>query len=374
MRPEWAVDLVDDESRQDAPPTRSRRSWFGWSATSLPIAPVLLLGMLLGPQGLHVLTADALAAVDPALPVALATLGALLGLVAGFQGSPRRAAGAALLSVGATASVVAIGFGVGALAAGESSRASLWVLPMVLGMAAASSLIVPVRRAIDASAASTATLEAEALVSVVVGGLLLAFARQGALLGTLAWFAQACIVVAILGVAGLLLLSKSVALAERRVFAVATLLLVGGAADSLSFSALLGGACAGLLWKAWGGLSRDSLHSDMLYALHPLIALVLVVAGARTEVSSISLGLAAAYAVLRTLGRLTAGAVLARAQFPASGGAYGLVAPGVFGVALSLNAFRALGPDMSVAVSVVVLGTVFSELTAIFVAARGARA
>ena len=63
------------------PATRpSRRLLLGWSATSVPIAPLLLVGVFLGPHGLAVLSESALAAVDPAMSVALAVLGILVGL------------------------------------------------------------------------------------------------------------------------------------------------------------------------------------------------------------------------------------------------------------------------------------------------------
>jgi hypothetical protein len=216
------------------------------------------------------------------------------------------------------------------------------------------------------------TLESEALVSVIAGGLLVAFVRQGTVGGAIVWLLQACAVVAVLGLAGYLLLRGSAIDAEKRVFAVATLLLVGGAADSLSFSALLGGVCAGLLWKACGGSPRDSLQRDMLYALPPLAALVLVVAGARVEFSTISFGLAAAYAALRSLGRVASATLASRLNPRAEGGGrLSMLAPGLFGVAFALTAFRALGSEVSLAISIVAIGTVLSEVTALLVTSRG---
>lgn len=366
---EWTGDLVGDAASEnlDAQSLPPRRTWFGWSATSLPVAPLLLLGVFLGPHGLFILTPAALAAVDPALPVAFATLGALIGLMPGMQPPFRRALAGATLSVVVTTTVVALGFGIGAMLGGELPT-TFWLVPLTLGTAAASSLIVPTQRPLHRGLAFAGP-EGEAVVSVLAGGLLIAFARQGGYLTTFVWLAQACAVVAMLGLAGWLLLRHSVASAERRVFAVATLLLVGGAADALSSSALLGGLCAGVLWNVCGGPSRDSLHRDMLYALHPLIALVLVVAGARVEMSTAVLGMAAGYACLRTLARLASATLLVRLEPDVAHVAR--VAPGIFGVAFVLTAYRALGPDLTIAVSVVVIGTVLSEVTALVLAPKG---
>jgi hypothetical protein len=370
---EWMVDLAADHPEDIGQPRPvGGRKWFRWSLASLPVAPLLLLGMLLGPQGLFVLTPGALETVDPALPVALAMLGALLGLMPGLQGPVRRAVTGSALTAGVTVLLVSAGFAAGSFFAGEPFGADLWLLPLVLAIAAASSLIVPVHRSVDPFSGPAVTIESEALVSVVAGGLLLAFVRQGTVAGTIIWLLQACAVVAVLGLAGYLLLRRSVVDAERRVFAVATLLLVGGAADSLSFSALLGGVCAGFLWKACGGAPRDSLQRDMLYALPPLLALVLVVAGARVEFTTISVGLAAGYAAVRSFGRVASATLSSRFNPRAEGGGrLSMLAPGMFGVAFALTAFRALGAEMSLAISIVAIGTVLSEVTALLVTSRG---
>jgi len=365
---DWTSDIVGDASErldpQRPPPVGT---WFGWSATSLPVAPLLLLGLLLGPHGLFLLTPEALAAVDPALPVAFATLGALLGLMPGLTRLPARPLAAATLAAGVTTTIVAIGFGVGAAAGGELSVGSLWLVPLTLGIAAASSLIIPASHP-PVRGLTPVTLEGETVVAVVFGGLLIAWATQGSVLGTIAWLLQTGAVVTMLGLAGWLLLRRSIVSAERRVFAVATLLLVGGAADALSSSALLGGLCAGLLWNACGGPSRDSLQRDMLYALHPLVALVLVVAGARVEATSATLGLAAAYAALRMLARYATASLLIVLDRQATH--LHRFAPGIFGVAFVLNASRSLGPDLTTAVSVVVIGTMLSEVASLLVTPR----
>ena len=70
---------------------------------------------------------------------------------------------------------------------------------------------------------------------------------------------------------------------------------------------------------------------------------------------------------------VVSGALSARLnQRAEDGGRFLLLAPGIFGIAFVLNAFRALGADLALAVSVVVLGTIFSEIAAYLVVSRGA--
>lgn len=178
--------------------------------------------------------------------------------------------------------------------------------------------------------------------------------------------AQASGVTLALAAAGWLLLTRVASETEERVFAISALLLIGGVADALSLSALFGGLIAGLFWRYAGGHPRDTITRDVLFVQHPLIVLVLLVAGARTEFSSLSLGLGMAYLLLRVVGQL-AGGILARraagAGAPRDLGLY-LLPPGVFGVGFALNAATVVGADGSVLLASVVAGTIGSELVA----------
>jgi hypothetical protein len=62
---------------------RARRSLVGWSATSVPVALLLLIGMALGPRGIGLLPSSSLIFLDPAIPFAIAAMGVLLGLGVG---------------------------------------------------------------------------------------------------------------------------------------------------------------------------------------------------------------------------------------------------------------------------------------------------
>src|SRR5688572_18600867 len=82
----------------------------GWSATSVPVAPLLLTGMAVGPAGLGLLSPEALAFLDPAVPVAIGVLGVLVGLTVGaHRAGDGRLLIAALIEFALTGVGVAVG-------------------------------------------------------------------------------------------------------------------------------------------------------------------------------------------------------------------------------------------------------------------------
>jgi hypothetical protein len=207
-------------------------------------------------------------------------------------------------------------------------------------------------------------VEAQVAIAVLTGGLLLAVLRAMSVPGSVLLFAQACAVALILAAAAWLLLSGTTSDTEQRIFAVAALLLIGGAADYLSLSALLGGLIAGGFWRAIGGTVQESMLRDALYVQHPLAALVLVMAGAQAEPTFGATGLAVVYVLVRTLASMI-GRWLARWVHPGDVrlAVHPAVLPsGVFGVAFALNALRAIGPGMTTVLTVVVLGTIGVEI------------
>ena len=94
-------------------PVRPARGWWltlGWSATSAPVALLLVVGIGLGPRGINLLTASALSLMSPVIPVALGALGVLVGLGLGQQRPhARRVLAGAFFESGVTAVIVSIG-------------------------------------------------------------------------------------------------------------------------------------------------------------------------------------------------------------------------------------------------------------------------
>lgn len=357
-------------------PLAARRRLLGWSASSLPVAPLLVAGMILGPEGLAVLSSSALAAVDPAIPVALAALGILIGLETGaarVDGHPGIGVGA--IHALSTTAIVAGGL-FGVMTLDPAAASAPWLFAILCGVCAASSLTLPGRSLPEPRRQTDALVEAEVAVAIVAGAAVLAYARRQSAAGAAVLLAQIVGVVAVLAAAGWLLTRRTSSTTERRVFVMAALLLVGGAADFLASSPLFGGLCAGLLWQRLGGNSRAVLHAETLYVQHPLVVLVLLVAGARAQLTPTVLSLTVVYLGLRTVARHVGGTAMQRLQ-PASTPALRLelLAPGVFGVAFALNAARAVAPDAGggpSVLSVVVLGTLLSDVVARLVASREA--
>src|SRR3990172_13014351 len=104
--------------------------------------------------------------------------------------------------------------------------------------------------------AATRVIERGVLLPIVAGGLVLAWLRAGSSVGAVTLAAQASGVTLALAAAGWLLLTRASSETEERVFAIAVLLLIGGVADALSVSALLGGLVAGVFWRYAGRLPR----------------------------------------------------------------------------------------------------------------------
>jgi hypothetical protein len=110
----------------------------------------------------------------------------------------------------------------------------------------------------------------------------------------------------------------------------------------------------------------------VLFVQHPLLVLVLLVAGARADLSSLTLGLGMGYVVLRVAAQLAAGKVVRRVVGVKALRDLGvhLLPPGVFGVGFALNAVSVVGTDTSMLLAAVVVGTIGSELVAVLLPPR----
>jgi hypothetical protein len=321
------------------------RFTLGFAPGAMPGSLVILCGMALGPYGLGLLSARVLDSFDPVMPVALAALGVFIGIQ--FNLRLQRdwlALAAASLQAGVTMAIV--GAGVVLLTRGwpaATLEPPAWFNGMVLAIGAA-----------------------DGPLPVLLSGVALAFLRDG-LPGAAAMLVlQATGVTLAIAGAGWLLLSRSAEGPERRIFVIALLLLLGGASDYLSLSALTGGLIAGVLWEAADGSTRQAIWRDLLYVQRPLIGLILVVSGARLDMTPAVLALGLPYLALRLLGSM-AGSAAAQRLFPvwlATDTRLTSLSHGIVGLAFALNAVRAAGPDAVTVLSVVVVGAIGSELLA----------
>jgi hypothetical protein len=353
--------------------SRSWRRWLEWSPTSAPVTLLLVAGIAFGPRGINLLSVDMLSLLDPVVPVALAALGVLVGLAGGDRrtGNWRLLAAACLESV-TTMLVVSAGIGGVVIAAMSSVARPFGTLVVASGICAATSLTLLAGNPMEPRTTGTRVREFGVLLPIVAGGFVLARLHAGSPLGAIVLVAQGCGVTLALAAAASLLLTQASSETEERVLAVSALLLIGGVADALALSALFGGLVAGVCWRYAGRDPRDTISRDVLFVQHPLLVLVLLVAGARAELSPASLALGAGYLVLRTVGKLAGGTVAWRAagvNAPRDLGLY-LLPPGVFGVAFALNVVSVVGADASLLLAAVVAGTIGSEFVALLLPPR----
>jgi len=316
------------------------------------LAPVLLLlcGAAAGPHGLAILTQPVLSFLDPAAPVALAVFGILAAMRIQATGDEARpTATSAALQAAIAGIIVAGGFLLVPPNAAAGGPFTGWqIAAITLGIAAATSF--------DAE---------DCILPVIAGGLLLAFARETSGIAALLITLEAGAIAALIAGSGWLLLSRTSAVDEHRVSTMGSALLLGGAADYLSMSALLFGLTAGGCWRLANSAVREHIRRDIAYVAHSLLALVLVMAGAHAVFSIPVFAIAVGYTVLRACGKLTGGWIAGRV-FPADPRPATplLLTPGAFGVAFALNVVRVMGTDFDLVLTIVVMGTVASSFIA----------
>jgi hypothetical protein len=318
--------------------------------TTVVPALLLLCGVAIGPHGLAILTPSVLSFLDPAAPVGLAVFGisAILRIPTG-SAEARRSAAASMLQATAAGILVAATFLLAPPAGATAELFPVWgIAAMTLGVAASTSF--------DAE---------DCIPAVIAGGILLAFAREMTRVGALVMTIEACAVAALIAGSGWLLLSRATAIDEQRVSTFASALLLGGAADYMSMSALLFGAAAGGCWHFADSPIREHVRRDLAYIADTLLAFVLVLAGAHATYSVQVLAIALGYAIVRATAKLAVrwlGSRLSPADPRRS--LKLLMAPGAFGVAFALNLVRALGDSFTPVLTVVVMGTIASAFIA----------
>jgi solute carrier family 9B (sodium/hydrogen exchanger), member 1/2 len=327
--------------------------------TAWSIPAMLLVGVALGPHGLDVVSPSLLSLLDPGIAMALAMLGALVGLSVDARHLRRMhilaASGIRTLIVvavvGATALLV-LWYWIG-------DQSPWWIVPLALGACAA----------VSAPAAEANT---DDLLMIVVAGIAIAGVRESGT-ASLVVLASALLVIAgLVGIAGWMLVGQTDSEGEQHVFVVGSLLLAGGAAAYLALSALLAGLVVGLTWNAAGRIAKARILRDLFYFQHPLVVLVLIIAGAAATLSANALALAAAFVALRVVAR-PAGSWLAGSMLRGVWRDTSLVAAGLVGIAIALDVFRsATRESLGMMLGAVVAGTmVSSALALLFPTAEG---
>src|SRR3990172_13140951 len=171
--PSLGLPIDDALGQAQEPDGRRSRRWrvLGWSATSAPVALLLVGGLVFGPRGLSLLSPAMLSLLNPVVPVALAALGVLVGLGVGDRRpDDRRVFAAAGLDAAVTMLVVSAGIGVIGFAAMSSIVRPFWTLVLASGICAATSLTLPTGNPLEPRTTATRMIELGVLLPIVAGG------------------------------------------------------------------------------------------------------------------------------------------------------------------------------------------------------------
>ena len=349
------------------------RAAMGLRPITAPVMVFIPLGAILGPNVLDVVSFEALAHLDIIVSIALATLGVFIGIATGREVQrSRRLLIAATLEAGITILVV-----MGALV----FLLRAWALPLdiPIGLAAlalavcASASAAPPAEAGDPRAVHIAgrVADLDDVMPILLGGFVLASVNPGGA-SPLVSAAQTIGIGLAIGVGGWLLVEQTAA-AERAVFVLGTVALLGGAPAYLGMSPLLCGMAAGLLWVAAPGRTDAVIAHELRKVQHPIVVLLLITAGASLAPTMAGVWLLAPYVVFRSAGKILGGwsaSRVAPGTTPSDLGAY-LIPPGVIGIAFALNLHQA-SPDAGVAlVFAVAVGAIASEAVALVVTPAG---
>jgi hypothetical protein len=346
------------------------RAALGLRPVTAPVVVFIPLGFLIGPHGLGVLTPQALSHLDVVVTVGLATLGVFIGVAAGREGSALRRLFAAS-TLEAVTTLVIVG---GALAV----LLELWNLPLAMPYAIAAMALAVCASASAATSVGPAdartrqiaaqVADLDDVLPIAVGAVVIGLAsRQDLHPATTALLAVGAGLA--IGVAGWLLFERAQGSAERSVFVIGTLAMLGGSAAYVGGSPLLTGMTAGWLWAVAPGGTDRVAAAELQKVQHPLVVVLLITAGAATDLSLAGVWLFAPYVVFRLAGKLLGGWAASRfapGVAPSDLGAY-LVPPGVIGIAFALNLLQVLPGAGAPIVFAVAVGAIACELLALVV-------
>lgn len=352
------------------------RAALGLRPATTPVMVFVPLGFLLGPWGVGPLTPRVIAYLDPVISVALATLGVFVGIAVGTQRGKARRLIAASTTEGIVTLLVVTGAVLVLLSAWQMPMGfPPWLAAAALGLGAAASAAPFVE---DTSGAArriaSHVADLDDVLPIVLGGVLVSIAGDN----TVGIGDELLLTLAIgvgVGIAGWMLFEDAEG-AERGVFVVGTLALLGGASAYAAVSPLAAGMVAGFIWARTPGHTDRIAAADLRKAEHPLIVLLLIVAGAGLQPSVTGWWLVAPFVLFRTSGKLLGGWIASRVApgiAPADLGAY-LIPPGVLGIGFILN-LQQVAPDAALPlVFAVAAGAVASEVVALIVTPAGDQA
>jgi hypothetical protein len=343
--------------------TLPRRLALGFTPSQTPGLLFVAIGILLGPMAFGAVSSNVLAQLDPVVSMALAVLGVFIG--AGFA-STRHTPAALIGSLGQASLTL------GGVALTMLLLLQQWQMPLpvsvgtaalILGLcSAASAAIYPVGTVSRqmSEAATLADLD-DVPIILVACFLVPMFADVASIVTTVAIAVISAIVVS---ASGVLLLSRAEGAPERGVVITGTVLFLGGTAAYANASPLVTGLISGMLWTRLTP-TAGVIGSELRRLQHPLLALLMIAAGASMQWSWALLWLTAPLVLVRLAGKTLGGLVFARvAHLPPGLLSTVLLPPGVLGVAIALNVQQVIGGGDTVLLSAVTASTMASEVVA----------
>ena len=372
-----SLDPIDAGLRDSAPPRRLRaidlvlrtRAALGLEPLAAPALLFVPLGMVLGPHAFGVVTPSLIGRLEPLIAVALATLGVFVGMALDARTRGQRR----LFLAASIESLITMAVLGGAML----FLLQRWALPTDTGVgliawmlavaAAVSAAGVPGEAAGPVERLATSVADLDDAGALLAGAVVTAAIAGHSAADTLRIVVFTALVGLLAGIAGWLLFERARSEAERGVFVLGSLALLGGAADYMQCSPLLAGMVAGLSWTLLPGRADRIVRGDVGRFQHPLVLLLLVSAGALIQVTALAIWLLAPFVVFRLTGKVI-GAWAATRVLPLTAGdlaAY-LVPPGLIGIALAINFLQVSAtPTAGAVATAIALGTLASEAVAI---------
>ncbi|MEX2272732.1 MAG: hypothetical protein WD690_14760 [Vicinamibacterales bacterium] len=351
-------------------PHLQRRAALGLRPGIAPAVVLVPIGFLLGPQVTNVLSIEVLAHLQVGISIGLALLGIFIGRALAREAHHLRALAAGNIESAMTIGIVAVALWFLITRSQVPVGADAVLVALCLAVtAAASSGHTADPRSDPAARVATRVADFDDLLLIAVGALLLVFIR-----GSYGSFSPALALAPVgigivVAIAGLLLFEHSDGESERGLLVLGAVALLGGASAYLMTSPLAAGLVAGLIWTLVPGRADEVLTREAHKLQHPLIALLLIAAGAFFVPHATVWWLLVPYVLFRLVGKIL-GAVAAAAMLPGIRTfelAGYLVPPGVIGVGFSLTFMFALPSDAGrIVVSVAAAGALLSELLGMF--------
>lgn len=347
-----------------------RRAALGLKPGIAPAVVLVPVGFLLGPQVTNVLSLEVLGHLQVGVSIGLALLGIFIGRALAREGRNLRILAAGNVESAATIAVVALACWFLITRSAIPVGAGAVIVALCLAVtAAASSGHTADPRSDPAARLATRVADFDDLLLIVLGSILLVWIR-----GTYGPVSPLLLLAPIgigltVAVAGLLLFEHSEGESERGLLVLGAVSLLGGASAYLMTSSLAAGLVAGVAWTLLPGRADEILTREAQKLQHPLVALLLVTAGAFSIPHPAVLWLLAPYVLFRLVGKIV-GAWAAAELVPgirAADLAGYLVPPGVIGVGFSLTFMFALPAEAGrIVVSVAAAGALASEVLGLF--------